>query len=329
MFKLRNWLLVLLIGLLAVGGWLYQFAYSPIALPEVPFKFTLKPGVTIKTVARQLTQQDLLSHPLGFSILARLIGKAGHIKAGDYELKETITPLQLLALFGKGQQVEQVPIQFIEGQTFVDMRAILDAHTALKHDSRDMSELDILRKMGSTHSKAEGLFFPDTYLVIPGTSDLKLLERAYAAMQKNLAIEWDGRTADLPYADSYQALTMASIIEKETGQAAERPLIASVFINRLLKRMLLQTDPTVIYGIGPTFNGNLRKGDLQRDTPYNTYTRAGLPLSPIAMPGLASIRAALNPAASNALYFVAKGDGTHEFSANLVAHNRAVSKYQR
>ena len=329
MFKLRTWLLFSLLLLFTGVGWLYYFANSELPLPESPFRFTLKPGSTVKTVARQLTERQLLSHSWSFSTLARILGKSGQIKAGDYELKENPTPLQLFALFGKGQQVEQVAIQFIEGQTFADMRVVLDGHPALKHDSKDLSEAEILRKLGSSQTKAEGLFFPDTYLVIPGSSDLKLLERSYLAMEKNLASEWENRAADLPYVDSYQAQIMASIIEKETGQATERPLIASVFINRLKKRMLLQTDPTVIYGMGPSFNGNLRKADLQRDTPYNTYTRAGLPPTPIAMPGLAAIRAALNPTESSALYFVAKGDGTHEFSANLTAHNRAVSRYQR
>ena len=329
MINLRTWLLFALLALLGGAAWLYYFANTTLLLPESPFRFTLKPGSTIKAVARQLTERELLSHSWSFAMLARILEKSGQIKAGDYELKENPTPLQLLALFGKGQQVDQVAIQFIEGQTFVDMRAVLNGHSALKHDSQELTEAEILRKFGSNQTKAEGLFFPDTYLVIPGTSDLKLLERSYVAMEKNLASEWDKRAPDLPYMAPYQALIMASIIEKETGQAAERPLIASVFINRLKKHMLLQTDPTVIYGIGPSFNGNLRKGDLQRDTPYNTYTRAGLPPTPIAMPGLAAVRAALNPEESSVLYFVAKGDGTHEFSANLTAHNRAVSRYQR
>ena len=245
----------------------------------------------------------------------------------DAALRGTL--LALLALLARGQQAEQVSVQFIEGQTFFEMRKVLDEHPAVKHDSKDLSEAEILHAVGAVENKAEGMFFPDTYLVIPGTSDLRLLKRAYAAMQSNLTSAWESRDEDLPYADSYQALIMASIIEKETGQASERPLIASVFINRLKQRMLLQTDPTVIYGMGPRFDGNLRKVDLQQDTPYNTYTRAGLPPTPIAMPGLAAIKAAMNPAPSNAIYFVAKGDGSHEFSENLADHNRAVNKYQR
>ena len=327
--KLRALLLFILFAVLAAAGWLYHFANKELSLPESPFRFSLKAGSTVKTVARQLTSSDLLSEPWSFVALARILGKSTQIKAGEYELEQATTPLALLALFARGQQAEQVSVQFIEGQTFYEMRKVLDEHPALKHDSKDLSETEILRAVGAVENKVEGMFFPDTYLVIPGTSDLRLLKRAYAAMQSNLTNAWESRDEDLPYADPYQALIMASIIEKETGQASERPLIASVFINRLKQRMLLQTDPTVIYGMGPRCDGNLRKADLQQDTPYNTYTRGGLPPTPIAMPGLAAIKAALNPAPSNAIYFVAKGDGSHEFSANLADHNRAVNKYQR
>ena len=327
--KLR--LLLLLLLLLAMGGagWLYHFAHKELPLPDAPFRFDLKSGSTLKTVAKQLTQAQLLTEPWSFIALARVLGKTAQIKAGEYELGRKSTPLSLLALFAKGPQAEQVPVQFIEGQTFADMRKVLDQHPSLKHDSKDLSEIEILSEVGGIETVAEGLFFPDTYLVIPGTSDLKLLQRAYKAMQERLASAWETRDQSLPYSEPYQALIMASIVEKETGQPSERPLIASVFINRLKKRMLLQTDPTVIYGMGDRYTGNIRKTDLQRDTPYNTYTRAGMPPTPIAMPGLAAIKAALNPESSNALYFVAKGDGSHEFSANLVDHNRAVNKYQR
>lgn len=327
--KLRSLVILLLLAALAGAGWLYHFAHRELSLPETPFQFNLKPGSTMKTVARQLTQSQLLSEPWSFIALARALGKGANIKAGEYEIDRNPTPLALLALFTKGQQAEQVSVQFIEGHTFADMRKVLDQHPALKHDSKDLSEIEILREVGSIETKAEGLFFPDTYLVIPGTSDLKLLQRAYKAMQDRLASAWEARDTSVPFTEPYQALIMASIVEKETGQPNERRLIASVFINRLKKRMLLQTDPTVIYGMGDRYNGNIRKTDLQRDTPYNTYTRAGMPPTPIAMPGIASIKAALNPATSNALYFVAKGDGSHEFSANLLDHNRAVNKYQR
>ncbi len=327
--KLRSLVILLLLAALAGAGWLYHFAHRELSLPASPFQFDLKPGSTMKTVARQLTQSQVLSEPWSFIALARVLGKGAQIKAGEYEIDRNPTPLALLALFAKGQQAEQVAVQFIEGHTFADMRKVLDQHPALKHDSKNLSEIEILREVGSIETKAEGLFFPDTYLVIPGTSDLKLLQRAYKAMQDRLASAWETRDTSVPFTEPYQALIMASIVEKETGQPSERPLIASVFINRLKKRMLLQTDPTVIYGMGDRYSGNIRKADLQRDTPYNTYTRAGMPPTPIAMPGIAAINAALNPATSNALYFVAKGDGSHEFSANLLDHNRAVNKYQR
>ncbi|MDQ3260316.1 MAG: endolytic transglycosylase MltG [Pseudomonadota bacterium] len=327
--KLYALLLIILFLAVAAFGWLYYFANKELALPQSPFRFSLKAGSTMKTVARQLTDSNLLSEPWTFVSLARMLGKSTQIKAGEYELDHVVTPLALLRLLSRGQQAEQAPVQFIEGQTFFEMRKLLDQHPDLEHDSKDLSEAEILREVGASESKAEGMFFPDTYLVIPGSSDLKLLQRAYSAMQNQLASAWESRAEDLPYTDAYQALIMASIIEKETGQPDERPLIGSVFINRLKKGMLLQTDPTVIYGMGTQFNGNLRKADLQRDTPYNTYIRAGLPPTPIAMPGLAAIKAALNPAQSIALYFVAKGDGSHEFSSNLEDHNRAVNKYQR
>lgn len=327
--KLRLLVILLLVTALGGAAWLYHFAHQKLSLPNEPFQFNVKPGSTLKMVARQLTRAQLLSEPWSFIALAQALGKSNNIKAGEYELERSPTPLTLLGLFAKGQQAEQVPIQFIEGQIFTEMRKTIDNHPALKHDSKAMSEIEIMREVGSLDNKAEGLFFPDTYLVIPGTSDLKLLQRAYRAMQDHLERAWETRAPTLPYTEPYQALIMASIVEKETGQPNERPLIASVFINRLNKRMLLQTDPTVIYGMGERYNGNIRKTDLQRDTPYNTYTRAGLPPTPIAMPGLAAIKSALNPAQSNALYFVAKGDGSHEFSGSLVEHNRAVNKYQR
>ncbi len=327
--KLRLLVVLLMAAALAGAAWLYYFAHQELTLPNEPFQFTVKAGSTMKMVARQLARAQLLNDPWSFVALAQALGKSNNIKAGEYELERSPTPLTLLVLFSKGQQADQVPIQFIEGQTFADMRKVIDNHPGVKHDSKAMSELEIMRDVGSLDSKAEGLFFPDTYLVIPGTSDLKLLQRAYRAMQEHLERAWESRAPSLPYTEPYQALIMASIVEKETGQPGERPLIASVFINRLKKRMLLQTDPTVIYGMGDHYNGNIRKTDLQRDTPYNTYTRPGLPPTPIAMPGLAAIKAALNPAESSALYFVAKGDGNHVFSGSLVEHNRAVNKYQR
>ncbi|CAG0964884.1 partial Endolytic murein transglycosylase, partial [Rhodocyclaceae bacterium] len=215
-----------------------------------------------------------------------------------------------------------------EGRTFRQMRAILDAHPDLKHDTTSLTDQEILAKLGATEPHPEGLFFPDTYLFAKQSSDLDVLRRAYRAMQSRLASEWEGRSPSLPYRTPYEALIMASIVEKETGTGTDRPKVASVFVNRLRRGMLLQSDPTVIYGMGERFDGNIRKQDLTTDTAYNTYTRSGLPPTPIAMPGLASLQAALHPPATDLLYFVARGDGSSEFSRNLEDHNRAVARYQ-
>jgi UPF0755 protein len=209
------------------------------------------------------------------------------------------------------------------------MRAVIDAHPALRHETRELSDAQILERLGAQERHPEGLFFPDTYLFARGSSDLDLYRRAYDSMRKRLDDAWAARAPNLPYKSPYEALIIASIVEKETGQASERPMIASVFVNRLRKGMLLQTDPTVIYGMGLAFDGNIRKRDLQTDTPYNTYTRVGLPPTPIALPGAGSLMAALAPASSDALYFVARGDGTSQFSNSLPEHNRAVNQYQR
>ena len=209
------------------------------------------------------------------------------------------------------------------------MRKILDSHPDARHDTTALSEAEILQRVGAAEAAAEGLFFPDTYAFDKGMSDIDILKRSYKAMQNRVASAWEKRDTLVPYAAPYQALIMASIIEKETASKQERPIISAVFVNRLRSGMRLQTDPTVIYGIGDRYDGTLHKRDLVSDTPYNTYLHAGLPPTPIAMPGLASIEAALNPSGSPALYFVARGDGSHEFSASLAEHNRAVAKFQR
>ncbi|MBX9694986.1 MAG: endolytic transglycosylase MltG, partial [Cyanobacteria bacterium] len=223
----------------------------------------------------------------------------------------------------------QAEIVFVEGKTFRQIRSLLDSHPDVRHDSAGLSDGDILVRIGASEPHPEGLFFPDTYLFAKQSSDLDILRRAYRAMQARLAAEWNSRDPSVPYAGPYEALIMASIVEKETGQPADRLKVAAVFVNRLKKGMLLQTDPTVIYGMGERFDGNIRKYDLTTDTPYNTYTRTGLPPTPIALPGQASIQAALHPPASDLYYFVARGDGSSEFSRNLDEHNRAVAKYQK
>jgi UPF0755 protein len=257
-------------------------------------------------------------------VLARVTRQANAIKAGSYEVEAGVTPLALLAKLTRGD-VSQAELAIIEGWNFRQLRAALDRHPDLRHDSAGLSDAELLARIGSTASHPEGLFFPDTYLFSRRSSDLDVLRRAHRHMLEVLG--WaSARRAALQ--DPYQALIMASIVEKETGQAADRPMVASVFVNRC-SGMLLQTDPTVIYGLGEAFDGNLRKRDLLADTPYNTYTRPGLPPTPIAMPGVAALRAALNPPATDYLYFVARGDGSSEFSRTLDEHNRAVAQYIR
>ncbi|MFA6441535.1 MAG: endolytic transglycosylase MltG, partial [Sterolibacterium sp.] len=239
-----------------------------------------------------------------------------------------VTPWLLLGKLTRGD-VTQAEIVFVEGKTFRQLRATLDAHPALQHTTSGLKDRDILALINASERHPEGLFFPDTYLFAKNSSDLNVLKRAYRAMQQQLTIEWQRRDPRVPYATPYEALIMASIVEKETGRDEDRPAVSAVFSNRLRLGMMLQTDPAVIYGIADKFDGNLRKRDLQFDTPYNTYTRAGLPPTPISMPGLASLQVTLHPPRSDKLYFVARGDGSSEFSRNLDEHNRAVAKYQR
>ncbi|MDD5180761.1 MAG: endolytic transglycosylase MltG [Gallionellaceae bacterium] len=317
---------IFLAALLAVAFGYY--ATRPLTLPALPFEFSLKQGSSLKAAARQLQQEGLLSNGQLFAMLGRLLGKSSQIKAGNYQLETAVTPLELLDMLTKGKGMLS-ELSVIEGWTFGQFRAALDANPAIRHDTAQLSETEVLQRAGVPENHAEGLFFPDTYYFANGASDLALLKRAYLTMQKRLQENWQTRESGLPLDSPYQALILASIVEKETGQARDRGMIAGVFTNRLRKGMLLQTDPTVIYGMGEKFDGNLRKRDLLADTPYNTYTRAGLPPTPIALPGLASLQAALHPAKTDAVYFVARGDGSSEFSATLTQHNRAVNKYQK
>lgn len=306
-------------------AWLLQ---APIDIQRERVDFTIVPGSSMRAAAREIAAAGAEIQPWILILLSKWMRVETSIKAGSYEITRGITPLELLNKLTRGD-VTQADLVFIEGWTFRQMRERLNAHPELRHDTADLSEAEIMRLIGAPESAAEGLFFPDTYFFAKRSSDVDLLARAYRAMQQHLAREWQARAADLPYRDAYQALVMASIVEKETGRNDDRPLVAGVLVNRLRQGMLLQTDPTVIYGLGETFDGNLRKRDLTTDTPYNTYTRAGLPPTPIAMPGLASLRAALNPAATEALYFVARGDGSSHFSPTLDEHNQAVRRFQK
>ncbi len=327
MRKIKTKLLLLVLMAIALGAGLVYYAMRPLPLPALPFEFSIKEGTTLKAAARQMQQEGALPYDWQLVWLARALGKSTQIKAGNYALESAPTMLGLLDILTKGQ-VSQGEVSVIEGWTFNQFRAALNGNPAIRHDSAALSEAEILQRIGATENRAEGLFFPDTYYFASGVSDLVLLKRAYQTMQTHLQESWQARTPGLPLETPYQALILASIVEKETGQAADRDKIAAVFINRLRKGMMLQTDPSVIYGLGDKFDGNLRKRDLKTDTPYNTYTRAGLTPTPIALPGLAALQATLHPAPINALYFVARGDGSSEFSANLTQHNRAVNRYQ-
>ena len=313
---------------LSLAGFAYWRMTTPLTLTSERVDFQIISGQGLRAAAGEIASAGIAIDPWLLTLVGRALGVEAKIKAGSYEVVRGITLLELISKLTRGD-VTQSDIAFIEGWTFRQMRERIDAHPDLRHDSAGLSESEILRRIGVPQRVAEGLFFPDTYLFAKGGSDLDVLLRAYHNMQRSLAREWEARAAGLPYADAYQALIMASIVEKESGREADRPLVAAVFVNRLRQGMLLQTDPTVIYGLGAKFDGNLRKRDLTTDTPYNTYTRAGLPPTPIAMPGLAALRAALHPAASDAVYFVARGDGSSQFSRTLEEHNRAVNRYQR
>lgn len=321
-------LLLFVITLLFLVAWGAWYLVSPVVPPQLPVDVTISPGQSLGAVANRLEERGLVPDRWRFIILARATGQASAIKAGVYRVTAPMTPPQLLRLLTEGQNTVAA-FTIIEGWNWRQVRAALQNADFLRHDASFLDEADLARQLELPGDKVEGWLFPDTYHVARGSSELLLLRRARDTMRQRLDRAWQRRVKDLPLASPYEALTLASIVEKETGDPADRRLVAAVFVNRLRQNMRLQTDPTVIYGLGESFDGNLRKADLQRDTPYNSYTRAGLPPSPIAMPGLASIEAVLDPAPSDALYFVARGDGRSEFSATLDAHNRAVDRYQR
>jgi len=312
---------------LAVVFFTWQ-ALTPMQLAAPTVEFSIQRGSALRAATRQMVEAGIDVSPWQFNLMARLAGADTGIKAGSYTVSTGTTPWDLLRKITQGD-FTLVEVAVIEGWTFRQMRAALDAHPSVRHDTASLLDGEIMEKLGAPGASAEGWFFPDTYLFAKGESDLAILARAHRAMQKQLESAWMQRAADTPLRSPYEALILASIVEKETGRAEDRGQIAGVFVNRLRSGMRLQTDPTVIYGLGERFDGNLRRRDLVADTPHNTYTRDGLPPSPIALPGLASLRAAVNPDKTAALYFVARGDGSSEFSRTLDQHNRAVTRYQR
>ncbi|EUJ10410.1 hypothetical protein Meth11DRAFT_1229 [Methylophilaceae bacterium 11] len=325
--KLRLLLWIAIIGCVGLAAWMAYYAKTPLNIRPDAQEITIKPNSSLRSIAKQLVAQGVLKTEWPFVLLAKVLKKEPYLQAGDYTLNKNINPYQLLLSLNHGKST-QGSITFIEGKTFKQMRQRLAKNDAIKHTIHGLSDAEVMQVVGRGEHHAEGLFFPDTFYFDRGTLDTVVLKRAYEIMQNRLTKAWATKADGLPYKTSYDALIMASIIEKETGKASEREMIAGVFINRLRIGMRLQTDPTIIYGMGDDYQGNIRRKDLVKDTPYNTYTRSGLPPTPIAMPGLASIEAALHPANTKALYFVGKGDGSHAFSNNLADHNRAVVKYQ-
>jgi UPF0755 protein len=318
----------LVLGALALGGYAAWYVGSPLQLASVPLEFEIPPGAGFRAALDHLEDAGVEVRRLEFELLARSLGRERDIKAGSYELTQAVTPVDLLNKLTRGD-VTQAEIRLIEGWTFAQFRAAIDASPDLRHDTKDLDEAQLLARLQATQTHPEGLFFPDTYLFAKGSSDFAIYRRAHRSMQRHLAEQWQARDQSVPYRSPYEALIMASIIEKETGRPSERQLIGGVLINRLRIGMRLQVDPTVIYGLGDTFDGNLKKNHLLDDGPYNTYTRAGLPPTPIAMPGRASLAAAMQPLKTDALYYVSRGDGSSHFSRSLDEHNRAVNRYQR
>ena len=318
---------VLVLMLVTTGELWYRYRHAPIPMSEGSVRVRIERGASLPMIAAALRTAGLDLPDWRLQLAVRLRGDARAIRHGVYAFQAPVTAEQVLDRLVRGD-VLLAQLTVVEGWTFRQMRDAIARHPELLHDSVADTDADILRRVGATERHPEGLFFPDTYRFPPGSSDYEIYQQAHRLMRRTLEAAWPGRAHDLPLVDPYQALTLASIVEKETGRAEDRAMIASVFTNRLRLRMPLQSDPTTIYGLGARFDGNLRRVHLREDTPHNTYTRRGLPPTPIALPGRASIEAVLNPTRSDALYFVARGDGSSEFSRDLAAHNRAVARYQ-
>jgi UPF0755 protein len=325
--------LVLLAGLalvVAAAGY-HAFAHwldRPLAIGESPLSIEIPRGQPFATTLEELAARGVLRHPFWLRAYARFTGADARIKAGEYAVPPGTTPRALLALLESGDVVQH-SITIVEGWTFRDLRRALEREPHIDNTLAGRDDAEVMAALGEPGQAPEGLFFPDTYLFGKGTPDVEILRESRARMRRELDAAWQGRADGLPVGTPYEALILASIVEKETALAPERARIAGVFATRLRRGMRLQTDPTVIYGLGARYDGNLRRADLERDGPYNTYTRAGLPPTPIALPGAESLRAAMDPDERGELYFVATGlpDGSHEFSRTLVEHEAAVRRY--
>jgi UPF0755 protein len=326
----RALLIPALILALAFGGgvWLYQrWEVEPLPIGAQAVDVEILPGESLRHVAQGFADKGILRHAWDLVLYARLHEAAGGLRAGEYSIQPGTTVAGLLDLLRSGKVVMH-SLTLVEGWNLKEVLAAVAAQPDLKHTLQVTTPTVLARQLGIDAANPEGTLMPDTYQFPRGTSDVAFLRRAHEAAQQELDQQWKDRAPDLPYKTPYDALIMASIVEKETAQPLERGKIAGVFVRRLKKGMKLQTDPTVIYGLGETYNGDITFKDLRTDTPYNTYTRFGLPPTPICMPGRSAIEAAMHPEAGDALYFVAKGDGTHQFSATLKQQNEAVAKYQ-
>jgi UPF0755 protein len=321
-------LLAVILAFVAAIMGVSWFTTRHLPMRSDPTMFSIPAGASLRAAAQVIESAGVDLPAWQLELLGRILGRSAKIKAGSYEVDGALTALALLDKLTRGD-VSQGELVLVEGRTFRQFRTLLNEHPDLAHDTQKLSDTKLLVLLGAKEAHPEGLFFPDTYLFNKGSSDIDVLRRAYRAMQPRLAAAWETRETTLPVKTPYELLILASIVEKETGLPADRPQVAAVFVNRLRRGMLLQTDPTVIYGLGERFDGNLRKVDLLTDTPWNTYTRVGLPPTPIAMPGLASLQAAAKPPPSDMLYFVARGDGSSQFSATLDEHNSAVARYQK
>ncbi len=329
-FVFKLFAVIIIVSSLAIGWTVMEynaFKNTPLHIAGESFNYEIKKGMTLTSVTKSLSQQGILEKPRYLRWMARWQGVANEIKVGEYAFPAGTTTLEFLNKVVSGQVI-QYSMTIVEGWNF---RQLLDAtkkNKRLLQTIGKLSQQQIMSKLGYAGEHPEGRFYPDTYLFPKNTTDVEFLKRAYVAMANKLQQEWEQRSSALPFDSPYEALILASIVEKETGQPNERKTIAGVFVRRLEKNMRLQTDPTVIYGIGEKYDGNIKISDLKRDTPYNTYRRKGLPPTPIAMPGAAAINAALHPQEGDELYFVSRGDGSHKFSNTLKEHNRAVIKYQ-
>jgi UPF0755 protein len=321
-------LLFLLLATALMLGVYQRFQHASLQLPASETIYEIPPGTSLRQLAYDLYDRDIIKHPRLFILLGRDLDVARRLQAGEYRLATGMTPRSLLQLLADGKVIQHA-ITLVEGQTFREILLRIQTHPLIKVTLQGLDDAEIMSRLGHAGVNPEGRFLPDTYHFTRGTTDLAVLQRAFAAMSKYLEAAWRDRDSDLPLQSPEEALILASIVEKETGLPEERPVIAGVFIRRLRQGMRMQTDPTVIYGLGEQFDGNLRRRDLESDTPYNTYTRTGLPPTPIAMPGAAAIMAVLHPASGDSLFFVSRGDGSHYFSTTVEEHNLAVDKYQR